>query len=39
MFNVDVAQYFAAAKDVMKEIQDKAEESRRLLAKKMQVCP
>ena len=36
---VDVAEYFAAAKDVMKEIQDKAEESRRLLAKKMQVWP
>ena len=34
---VDVAEYFAAAKDVMKDIQDKAEESRRLLAKKMQV--
>jgi hypothetical protein len=39
MLNVDVAEYFAAAKDVMKDIQDKAEESRPLLAKKMQVWP
>lgn len=37
--DVDVAEYFAAAKDVMKDIQDKAEESRRLLANKMQVWP
>lgn len=34
---VDVEEYFAAAKDVMKDLEDKAVESRSSLAKKMQV--
>ena len=34
---IDVEEYFAAAKDVMKDLRDKAEESRSSLTKKMQV--